>query len=70
MCFNFETMNLLCIYNNGSRIGLIEPLTEMRGELSPEETELRELTNSALDKLRAMSDAGYSELELDPDFCE
>ena len=68
--FTFEETNLLCIYNTGSRIGLIEALTEMRGELSPEEAELRELTDSALSKLRAMSDAEFAELELYPDFDE
>ena len=31
-----------------SRTGLIDSLREMRGELSPEETELRELTDSYL----------------------
>ena len=46
--FTFEEMNLMCIYNTGSRTGLIEALTEMCGELAPEETELRELTDSAL----------------------
>lgn len=66
--FTFEETNLLCIYNTGSRAGLIEALTEMRGELSPEETELRELTDSALDKLQAMSDAEFADLELFPDF--
>ena len=66
--FTFEEMNLMCIYNTGSRTGLIDALTEMRGELSPEETELRELTDSALMKLRAMSDAEFAELELFPDF--
>ena len=66
--FTFEEMNLLCIYNNGSRTGLIDALTVMRGELSPEEAELRELTDSALSKLRAMSDAEFAELELYPDF--
>ena len=45
--FTFEEMNLMCIYNTGSRTGLID-LREMRGELSPEETELRELTDSYL----------------------
>ena len=68
--FTFEEMNLMCIYNTGSRTGLIDALTEMRGELSPEETELRELTDSALIKLRAMSDAEFAELELYPDFDE
>ena len=66
--FTFEEMNLLCIYNTGSRGGLIEVLTEMRGELSPEEAELRELTDSALGKLQTMSDAEFTELELFPDF--
>ena len=59
--FTFEEMNLMCIYNTGSRTGLMEALTEMRGELSPEETELRELT---------MSDAEFAQLELYPDFDE
>ena len=66
--FTFEEMNLLCIYNTGSRTGLIEALTEMRGELSPEEAELRELTDSALGKLSAMSDNEFADMELFPDF--
>lgn len=68
--FTFEETNLLCIYNTGSRAGLIAALTEMRGELSPEEAELRELTDSTLMKLRAMSDAKFAKLELYPDFDE
>ena len=66
--FTFEETNLLCIYNTGSRAGLVDALNEMRGELTPEETELRELTDSALMKLQAMSDAEFAELELYPDF--
>ena len=66
--FTFEEMNLMCIYNTGSRTGLMEALTEMRGELSPEETELRELTDSALCKLQAMTDDEFVELDLYPDF--
>ena len=68
--FTFEETNLLCIYNTGSRTGLIDALAEMRGELSPEEAELRELTDSALMKLQAMNDAEFAELELYPDFDE
>lgn len=68
--FTFEEINLMCIYNTGSRTGLIEALTEMRGELSPEEVELRELTDSALGKLQAMSDNEFAELKLYPDFDE
>ena len=59
--FTFEETNLLCIYNTGSRTGLIDALTEMRGELSPEEAELRELTDSALGKLQAMNDTEFAE---------
>ena len=29
--FTFEEMNLMCIYNTGSRTGLIDSLREMRG---------------------------------------
>ena len=66
--FTFEETNLLCIYNTGSRAGLIEALTEMRGELSLEETGLWELTDSALSKLQAMTDKEFAQLELYPDF--
>lgn len=66
--FTFEETNLLCIYNTGSRTGLIDALTEMRGELSPEEAELRELTDSALKKLRVMTTAEFNELNLIPEF--
>ena len=68
--FTFEEMNLMCIYNTGSRMGLIESLNEMRGELSAEETELMELTDSTLRKLQAMTDDEFAELELYPDFDE
>ena len=66
----FEEMTLLCIYNPGSRQGAIEAMTEMRGYLTPEETELRDLTDSALGKLSSMTDAEFEELELYPDFDE
>lgn len=68
--FTFEEMNLMCIYNTGSRMGLIESLNEMRGELSAEETELMELTDSTLRKLQTMTDDEFAELELYPDFDE
>ena len=68
--FTFEELNLMCIYNTGSRAGLIESLNEMRGELLAEETELMELTDSTLRKLQAMTDDEFAELELYPDFDE
>lgn len=58
----------MCIYNTGSRTGLMESLTEMRGYLSPGETELLELTDNVLGKLENMNDAEFDQLDLFPDF--
>ena len=66
--FTFDETNLICIYNGGKRELLIQVLTEMRGYLTPEETELRELTDKTLDKLQAMTDEEFAELEMYPDF--
>lgn len=66
--FTFEETNLLCIYNTGTREGVIDALTEMRGYLEPDEDELRDLTDSALSKLHSMSDEAFAALELFPDF--
>lgn len=66
----FEEMNLLCIYNPGTRQGAIAALTEMRGYLEPDEAELLALTDSTLAKLRAMTDTEFDALELYPDFEE
>ena len=68
--FTFDETNLMCIYNGGNRELLIQVLTEMRGHLTPEEKELRELTDHTLEKLRAMSDEEFAKLELYPDFDE
>ena len=68
MNFTNDEMNLMCIYDTGSRTGLMKALSEMRKELSTDEVELRELTDSTLNKLSAMSDEDYEKLELYPDF--
>ena len=69
--FTFEEMNLMAIYNaSGTREGLMEALTEMRGYLDKDETELMELTNSALEKLERMDDMAFAQLELVPEFDE
>ena len=68
--FTNDEINLICIYNTRSREGLIDELTQMRGYIGAEETELLTLTDSALVKLRHMSDAEYAALELFPDFDE
>lgn len=46
----------------------MESLIEMHGYFSPEETELLELTDSTLHKLRAITDAEFDSLKLYPDF--
>lgn len=68
--FTFEEQQLMSIYNTGTREGLIDALTEMRGYLAADETELRNLTDSAIEKLSGMSDAEYKALDLFPDFQE
>ncbi|MGX8711693.1 MAG: transposon-transfer assisting family protein [bacterium] len=68
--FTNDEINLMCIYNTGTREGLIAELTQMRGYLSAEEAELLALTDSALGKLRNMRDEEYASLELFPDFDE
>ena len=60
----------MCIYNTGTRQGLIDSLTDMRGYLEDDETELRDLTDSALGKLEAMNDGDFETLVLVPDFDE
>jgi hypothetical protein len=66
--FTNDEINLMCIYNTGTREGLITELTQMRDYLGAEETELLALTDSALGKLRNMNDEEYASLDLFPDF--
>lgn len=61
-------MNLMCIYNTGSREGLMRELREMRGYIGADQPELLTMTDSTLQKLESISDAEFAELELYPDF--
>ena len=70
MDFTNDEMNLMCIYDTGSRTGLINALSEMRKDLDAAEVALRELTDSVLNKLSAIPDEDYEKLELYPDFDE
>ena len=70
MFLTYDETMLMAIYNTGSREGLIEKLTEMRSYLELEAEELRFLTDSAIGKLRKMTDAEFAELDLVPDFDE
>ena len=68
MNFTNDEMNLMCIYQTGDRQGLISTLKEMQGYLDEDEAELRELTDSALQKLGEITDEDFAEMELVPDF--
>ena len=52
--FTLAETNLMVIYNPGTRLGLIEELKAMMTYLSPEETDLHDLTLSTLRKLERM----------------
>ena len=66
----FEEQQLMSIYNPGTRLGLIHALVEMRTYLDKDEQELKNLTDSAIAKLNAMTDVEFAELDLIPDFGE
>ena len=68
LTFEYEELKLMALYNTGSRERLMESLTEMRTYLTLSEMELRDLTDSTLDKLAGMTDAEFEALELYPDF--
>lgn len=68
MIFSNDEMNLICIYDTGTRTGLIDAMSEMKKELVEEETELRDMTDSAIDKLKAMTEEEYEKMEFYPDF--
>lgn len=70
--FTVEETNLMCVYDTGTRSGLIAELEAMRTHLEPDETELAELTRSVTEKLRGMSGEEYAGLSetLIPDYEE
>ena len=68
MNITYEEQQLMSIYNPGTRLGLMQALSEMRTYLDKDEQELRDLTDSAIEKLRHMTDVEYEALDLMPDF--
>lgn len=68
MNFTYEEQQLMSIYNPGTRQGMIQALTEMRTYLDEGERELKELTDSTIAKLNAITDAEFDTLDLIPDF--
>ena len=63
-------MNLMCIYDTGTREGLIQELRTMRRYIESDQPELLAMTDSVLEKLSKISDTAYAALDLIPDFDE
>lgn len=68
--FNIEELNLMCIYDTGTRTGLIHELEKIAPELAADDAEMAELVQSTLNKLSAMTDLEYGELILVPDYMD
>lgn len=64
--FTDDELNLMMIYNPGSREGLIAELMQMQFQLTGRDKELRRWTKSVLSKLSAITDEEFSFLELLP----
>lgn len=64
----YEEQQLMSIYGHGTRLELIETLNDMRTYLDQDEQELKDLTDSAIAKIKAMTDEEFSTLDLIPDF--
>lgn len=63
MNFNSEELMLMVLYNPGTRLGLMQELWLMQCYLMPDETALRELSETVIEKLKLMTDADFSEIE-------
>ena len=63
MEFTFEEINLMCIYDTGTRQGLMDALKAMYSDLLPEEAELRQLTENVLARLDGMTDDEYAQMQ-------
>ena len=62
MNFNHEELMLMMLYNTGTRLGLVHELRLMQCYLMPDETALRELSESVIEKLNLLTDAEFSNL--------
>ena len=57
--FSAEELKLVCLYDPGSRSGLIYELRSMEKALMPDEQDLKCLTEGVIRKMEAMSDLEY-----------
>ena len=68
--FSLAEKNLMVIYGTGTRMGLIEELTQMIGYLSVDETDLLALSYSVIEKLHNMTDEAFAALDLSSEIFE
>ena len=68
--FTVDEMNLMCIYDTGTREGLIQELRTMRRYIESDQPELLAMTDSVLEKLSKISDTAYAARDRIPDFDE
>ena len=68
MYFSEDELFLISIYDTGDRKGTIDEISGIRQYLEEDETELAELMEKVLKKLREISDEDYMELDLIPDY--
>ena len=66
--FTYDERQLVALFRDDTRESTISELENMSFQLTKDDAELREITASALSKLRAMTDAVFEELDLVPDF--
>lgn len=67
MEFSKDEMYLMMLYSPGNKSGLVKALKGMKKQLTPEETELRNMTDSTLAKLEIMTEEEFERLNLYPD---
>ncbi len=68
MGFTKDELALISIYNAGDRKKTADAISGMMKYLEADESELREMAESAHKKLEAISDKEFDELDLVPDF--
>ena len=68
--FTTDELNLITLYDSGTRGGTIYELHEMTGYLLPDEADLLVLAEGVIGKLESMSDEDYEKLsmELTPEY--
>ncbi len=60
--FTNEELTLICLYDPGSRSGVIYELRDMLRYLMPDEQKLKELAESTINKLEQLTDEEYKTL--------